>query len=681
MANNPYSDFFADGDFTFRRPRTLDPSQQEVAPEAAANQRKPEEVNQDFVNAIYDSYRRAMEKATILLPAISKVANKYTIPVDINSIEVRRAVIRQDPDVPDGSIITFDLFTRMVDIVERQAQAVDFDVINTKVIADPLATERTIRKRIDSRVGDSEISSLLLVGANILVLFILHEITGIWRGTEHTAAQPKTAGPFPTETISSMGEAIREAAVGVAAANIILGLNQALMTLALNDGNSDAPNANTIVQGALAEAKQVKLPPLLETAKTVLGLDDYKLIIKYVIKYVSETTERGYEFWWAYIMTRRTRYLSALNLSFAPIFSKKEYSIKNLQWDIDKPWVEPDDIQLNPIGVSSTPSPDYLSTQLVSLLNRSVVQPTDAYLCAMDYEASNFERGLNYVAQVLDTKIARDAICCLVRFLGNIDADLLKKIAAILRIFLNNNMIDLSATMTNFMSLLASWIRDTLIRLLMTLIQSILDKIAKLVAKFINELAGDLKFLIECPLIMDLIMGIIDAIDAIIQDLEEILENYVTGIVLNTMVSLGLNEFDASNKGLRPGLLRIHRKRSISRILRILDAIISVLEQDIRLCEEDDGLNRPGTTITFNQAIDSPLIGDLEDYLDIPQVIKDKYFADAVEIRFEDGTYIPPYTKGVVDIGVPGQAPPTCIQNFNQASIKQVLGDWVRVGV
>ena len=654
-----FDEFFFEGDLSVRRERILDQPKADI--DSSAPTQTKQEITEDYVNSIYDTYRKAIDKANILIPSIEKVAKKYTIRVDERSLEVRRAVSREDQNSNEGEYISFDLFTRIIDIIELQAISVDFDVINTKVFADSLATEREIKSKIDKRLdGDSD---LLLVASNILVLFLLHQITGIWRGSEHVSAQPKAAGPYPTEPASSAGEAIREAAVGIAAAQIVLGLNRTLMQRALQDGS--VGDVEQIIKGAIGQVDQVKLPPLVEKAKKLIGLEDYKLILKYCIKYITESTDRGYEFWLSYLMVRKTRYQASRNLSLAPMFSNREFAIYN-------PAIA------NKFGGLTGGIAGSLAESLANILNASVVAPTDEYLCALDYEATNFETGLNYIAQVLDTKFTKDLICCLVRFFGNVDLDILKKIATILRIALNNNMIDLNATMSNFIGLLVSWVRDTITRLLLGLIQQLLNKLVKLIADFLNDLSGDADFLSECPLILELILAITEGIDAIIDDYEKILKNFTSGVVLNSMSFLGLNDLDATNKGLKPGLLRIHRKRSISRILRILDAIISTLDGNINICNDKSDNINSSQSITYDDILKSPLISDIEDYLDVNQDMKDKYFKDAVEVRFEDGTYIPAYTNGIMDIGKPGGPAPDCGDAFSNSVLAKLLGQYNR---
>lgn len=656
-------------DFSLRRPRLLEPSQ--------GNQRSAEDPmtikknRQYYTDATTSTYRRVSDKANIIINAAAEVAKKYSIPVVEESSEIRAAVNRQDPGSNEGSVISFDLFVRMLDIVEGMAERVDYDIIDDRVIGDPAANQRTIRKKLDSRFDDDNdgLLALLLVGGQIMTLYMIHLINGTWRGPEKVAASPTEPAAFI--------EGLREMTVGLAASTLIAGVNSHLAALFTEQGNYDT-NTKTLVSGALADYRQTELPPIVQRANVILGIDDHKIILKYAIKYIAETQDRGYEFWFAYMTARRTRFLSSRSLRSAPMFSEVEFAKNNYSID-ESPGSSfdeiPQNVLLNQIGPNSLLG--NLASELQNGLNNSIVTPTDEFLCAQDYESNGFEKGLNFLAQVLDTRLSRDVLCCLVRFLSNVDTDLLNKIRAVLGIFLNTNTIHLAATLENFTPFLVNWVRDTFMKLIMELVQTILDKIYRVINDFLFDIEGDLGALEGCPLIIELIQSILDALDIIIQDVEELVKNYTLQIELNLSTHFGLTD-DIEVAGARGGLIKVHKKRSLRRLLAIIDGIIGVLDSGFVLCDSEeadqyDQANGP-RIVTYDEILDSPGILDLEDYLDIPSDVKNKYFSDAYEVRLPDGTILPNYEVGELQIGtVETDTQAECHREFPEEFIRDAV--------
>jgi hypothetical protein len=667
-------------DFSIRRKRILEPSSF-VRPHTLEDPQEIEKFQQRLLDSTYQAYQRASDKANIIMKYAARVARKYKIPLREESAEIRQAVLRQDPD-SKGSYISFDLFLRMTDIVEGMASRVTYDIIDNRVIADPNANERIIRKQLDSRFDDDEdgMLALLLVGGQLLTLYLIHVVTGMWRSAEKPQAAVKTAGPLPCENASPFVEAIKEAAIGMATSAVILGVNQALAFLFMGSEGTTDYDPSEIRDGAIGKAKQTTLPPILGRIKKIMGLDDHKIILDHSIKYIAETDERGYEFWWAYFVSRRTRYTSNRALNSAPMFSKKHHAKQN--YSVDTAIVDPNSVQEieRPEFVGASGPQGFLENLAAGLqdsLNASIVRPTDEFLCANDYEAVGFEKGLNALAQIIDSKLARDVLCCLIRFLGNIDVEILKKIRAVIGIFLNAQIIHLAGTLGNFIAYLLSWVRDTVIRLIMELVQAILDKIYDLLAKFLVDISADLGILEVCPLILQLIQAVLDALDLIFRDIEEVIKNYVTALQLNLFVQFGLADLQGEYGG-HGGLIKIHKKRSLRRLLVIIDGIIEVLESVSILCdvEERDNLEKQGLhTVTFDEILDSPEITDVEEYLDIPQEIKETYFADAYEIRLGDGDVLPDYQIGEVRLEAFGDSSGTleCKRDLSDDVIRQAV--------
>lgn len=679
-------DIFFNGNFEVRRQRVLDEIRrvQGVVEEGRENT----ENLQTTFNAANSSYERASDKANILLTYSARVADKYTIPVPEASSEIRAAVMRQDREGSNnGEYITFSLFQRCVEKIEKEAMKVNYAIINDRVTADPLANERNITATLNTDTDDDDLSLILSLGSQFLVLYLIHAVTGMWRGSETVLGNPKFAGPNPVEPGSAIAESIRQVAVGTATSFLITGINETLAFLLADSGNDTAIDRASIIQGGISQASQVDLPPLVELAVKALSVNDHKIIVKHAVKYASSTQERGYEFWLAYITARRARYFSKRTRSLAPALSRKAFANKNLGFNVDGPLVDPDDVILEDPNLTNNPNTtiaEGISAEVVAILNSTVANPVNSYICAIDQEAGTLESGLNEIAQVLDTRLGRDAICCLVRFLGSIDPDILRRIRALIQIFLNSQLNLLAVDFDLFLDRLLSWVKSTIIRLIVSLINQLLDIILELVLELIIEISEDLEFLIECPLILDLINSILEGVSWIFNDLQQLIDKLVTEVVIDGLLALNINAPDerATRAANITGLHLIYRKRRLNTILLIIDRILSVIEQETYFCAKDDvpefeEQNR--NFITFDDFTDN-IVDDLEDYLNIPQEVKEAYFADAKAIDLPDGSSIPDYLDGIIRPASPDdiQLVSDCAPGFGSDKLAEILGRFRR---
>lgn len=682
-----YIDFFYKPDDGIRRKRILD-SVQSKYEDLSKNAPSNAEQTEALANSIVTQYKSGSDKANVLMHYAKKVAEKYTVPVPKESLEIRQAVIRQDKDGSNnGDYITFDLFTKCVDIIEKEATSLDYGIVNDKVNVDPIGEERKIRAKIKSKASnDKDLELLLSIGTQIGVLFLIHEITGLWRGAENILANPKVAGIFPVEPGSAIAEAIREIAVGFAVSSAVLGINDTLRFLLADEGSPNHGSKKIVIDGAIGQASQVDLPPLLEKAIKSISSNDHLIILNYTVKYIGTSQDQGYEFWLSYFFARRARFIANRSIALAPSISRKVYADKNLGFKTDGSLINPDDIKLADPGSSNSGNnfAKFVASGLVQTLNESVSNPSTRFLCVSDIESGSINSFLNQTAQILDTKLSTDAICCLVRFLGGIDKDLLRKIRTILSIYLNANLNLMGLRLDNFLPRLLNWIKTTILRMILSLIHQIIDKIVSTIMKFLSDIALDLGVLLECPLILELISAIMDSIYFIISDLEELIDKLVLDMVNDFLYGLGV--FDDSLLGTRAqsqtGLYIIHQKRTITQLLRTIDKILAILERDIIICELNDvpkETNKGNRAISYD-AITEDVAKDIDNYLNVPDNVKNAYFKDAGEIKLDNGRTIPKYTDGVVRISNPdgGDAASDCLPIFGIDNINKILGDHAR---
>jgi hypothetical protein len=636
----PYEDFFYQGELEFRRKRVLD----DVTGDRAI---QFDDVNfkQDALRNIYKNFERVSDKANIIMQASEKVARKYTIPVPVTAIEVRKAVARQDDNQPNGDLINFSLFIRMVDIIEDRGKSVDFSILNDHV-ADPLANRRDILQKIDKRLKTDDLLPFYLFGGQLLILYLMSEIQGMFRApdTAQTGVDPVGGGP------ASAAVAIKQYIVGIAITLAVLGIQEAVkyvIQMMVNDPDLDTSFMNDI-EGDIGEAKRRNLSPLVKKAKKFMGFDDYVTITRYCIKYISKTNERGYEFWLSYFMARKMRFKAGIRLGF-----KHLYVSDSAQIDPNGSFVR-DPGQPPPAG--SNIVADIATNLAANAIDIAITEVPFNYVCAREEEVTFMERGLDALAQILDTKLARDVICCLVAFLGNVDTKILSAIRTLLNAYVNINIVNLDLAMTNMLDFLLSWLRDAILEMIWALIQILYDKIVQLVLDFFESLGLDMDIIIECPLILDLILALLDAIDDVLQLLNDIVVKYVEMIMdeIDGFFGLDTNGSDEA-KSSTGALNNIYIKKRMRTILLLLDQVVGAIENSLNFCsqQEFEGLSpkEQENFITFESIVDSPAVKDLDDYLDIDYSLKETHFPNAGRIELSDGRIIPSYDKGELTIG------------------------------
>ena len=711
--SHQYSDFFFDGDYSVRRRRVLDDFRNDTR-SILDDPVDREEATQQYLNSIYETYESASDKASIIMEYAERVARKYTIPVPEGAAELRKSVARQDPDSDEGAIITFDLFQSCIDIIESQAERVDYRVINTKVI-DEGAESRTIQKLIDKRLDDDDsLAFLALFAVQFTTLWAISEITGIWRAAEiaesvstfakaqrNVAKAAETIAPIAGSLVSIFGGPTLGAAAaavaenqnvyepiavkialehsGTAVSTFFTGLaislaigvfDELMLRLLLTEGQPDVDTeTEATISGIISTAKQTELPPLVGKMRTAMGINDYMAITRYVIKFISKSPDRGYDFWYAYFMSRRSRHQVNRSLSHAPMFSKERFARNNYGWDVDGPLVNPDDIGVSDplLSGGGLGLAESLGVELIGDLRNAIVRPMDDYACVMDREASAVDKGLDFMAQVLDTRLSRDVICCFIAVFGKIDTKVLKAISAILNLRMNALVFDMNLVLNNYIAKLVVWVVDAVIKQVLALIQMIFDKVIKLILDFITQQMTDLEFLIRCPLVMQVIQAIIDAINIIKRDLEEVVSNYLHALGFELMISLSLEDVGNSKSALH----RVYKKRWMRAITRLLDAIISALDEGAYICadrdEEDLSGIPPDSVITLDELVGSALVDDLDDYLEIPADVRASHFPTAVEYTFQDGTKLPAYDVGELSLAdgyLPDEKIATCLHFF-----------------
>jgi hypothetical protein len=650
-----YGNLFEDGNFDIRRKRILDDIRSESADRINLVDR--EKFRQDYINRIYSTYKDASDKATVLIDYAAEVAKKYTIPVPVEAVEVRQSVSRQDPDVPDGSIITFDLFVRMIDIVESQAKRVNLSIIDNRY-RDALSKERIVRKAIDKRFDDDDsLWFLLLFGAHLMTLYVIHKIGGIWRSEE--TSEEAIGSTDPGNAASHQATGIKQMVEGFAASLVIQLFDEVFARLIASEGRPDIDTRiSSRVIGSLASAKETAVSPLMDKIKKSMSLDDHETILKYSIKYISTTNDRGYEFWYAYFIGRRSKYTSRRMLSYSPLFSKRRYAEYNFGWTQESEGIDPDDIALADPEFPNRVFGffEQLGIGLINEMRSSVVNYADDYSLLLDHESTELDRGLDNIARVLESRFSRDAICCFVLFFGKIDTDILKSIRFILSHNVNIQIVDLDLTLSNMQHRLVSWVKDAILRELLALVQMIFDKIVGKLFKFLSDITVEAEFLVQCPLIHDLLQAIMDSIFMIARDLEEMIKNYSTSIMYDSLSGLALEDKDIDNVGLKSSLKRLHKKRRLRSIIRILDAIISSLESGAVFCSKEEVDPNNPNHVAIEDIVDSPIIGDIDDYLNIPDNVASTYFNDIKEFTFNDGTKLPSvkYREITIDNNVSG---------------------------
>src|SRR3990172_10448291 len=101
----------------FHRDRTIDPQEPARIPEETRFITKEQALGQ------YRKFQDLRDKARDILSVLDRMGDQLLLPVPTENESIRMAVIRQDGEnVPDGSVISWELYKKAIDEINKRSQ-------------------------------------------------------------------------------------------------------------------------------------------------------------------------------------------------------------------------------------------------------------------------------------------------------------------------------------------------------------------------------------------------------------------------------------------------------------------------------------------------------------------------------------------------------------------------------
>lgn len=508
-----------------------------VAPKPVQTQEQKDQLgpSDDQLKTLFDGFVYQINRATALLKTVEPEAQKLSVPVDIDAVQVREAIRRRAPG-NDGSTIPFDLYKDMIEFYIQSGRKVSFEILG-ELTGDIGTDAQKIKKYVKSGgKGLSAMEEFLLYADKWLILFMLNRLIGQMQGQEHReCTAPKT--PQGTEE-GPIG--VREQ-LAAAALMLILGLEDKHVIFATQMINGDRPPPVDFIH----KARATKMDELGRAFIEAQGAQDHVLITGYADNYISRHPI-GYESWMAYRDLKNMREDAAITYVHAREYSKDHQLLMDYEYK----------------GKHTDPGVGFFGR--LAGVQVMTTPMTAVHYNALATKLIGLDVGTSSIAQVLTSGIGADIICCLARFLSRQDVKRLKKIRHMLAVAdaamgggLNSQMDPLS---------LMDYITQALIQQAVTYVERIFDQAVLDVQDwFLAKDSKDWDALYECPLIMDLIDLVMQAIHRL-------------KAIIHNMISKYLGNITANYQGIFRRWGSLYDMRRGGTILSVLDAIIANIE-------------------------------------------------------------------------------------------------------
>jgi hypothetical protein len=548
-----------------------------------AEQLNPEifdqEITKENINTLFAGFGLQINRATALLIEVQKVAEKLSVPVDADAVQVRAAIRRRDPS-SDGSSISFDLYKDMVEFTIKSGRGMSFEVLGE--FSGELQTDANKINRFIKSGGKglSSWEEFLLYADQWLILFLLNRLVDNFQTHEHKEC---TATKEPPGTEDPPLQA--RLALAIAALAFILGMQDDDIILASSLAG-DALNVPPV--DLLNRARKLERTDMDRVLIEAVGASDHILITRYVETYIGRHPE-GYDSWIAYTDLKRLREDAKITYVHAREYSAEYRALLDYTYNSEH--------TIPTVGTFG---------QMAGVQ----VTMTGLHYQVLTSKLAGIDLGISSIAGVLTSQFAMDLLCCLARFFGRQNLKTLKKIRALLAVasggmhgLLNQSLLDPWSIM--------DWVVSGVLQGAVTFVEGVFSKAVNDVASWIDlRRPEQWEALYECPLIADLIDMIIRAVARL------------RNIMFN-MVNRYIGNVNWRYQGMFRRWGTIYENRRLRTIVAILDKVIEAIE----LCSQfPDGQPPTGGDPPFDPENDPTLAEVAPKKLYIPPEIVEKFF-------------------------------------------------------
>ncbi len=539
-------------------------------------------IKDEDVTALFNGFATQINRATALLGPVTKEAEKLSVPVDADAVQVRAAVRRRDQG-SDGTQISFDLYKDMIEYTIKSGRGMSFEVLGD--FSGDLQTDANkINRSIKSGgKGLSSWEEFLLYADQWLILFLLNRLIDVFQCQEHKECTVAKE-PFGTEDPALQSRY----AIAINAMMTILGMRDQDITLAA----TMAGNALNIPPvDMLNKARRLEKTDLDRALVEYAGASDHLIITRYVENYVSRHPE-GYESWMAYTDLKRLREDAKVTYVYA-----KEYSADHrmlLDYSYKSTHTQP--------GVGF----------FGKLAGVSVVM-TGHHYQALTSKLAGIDLAITGMASTMTSQFGLDILCCLARFFGRQNLKTLKKIKALLQVMANGMNGNLGQVLNEPWGVM-DMVMNSVLQGAVTFVEDIFAKAVADVGGWMNLRSPDQwEALAECPLILDLIDYIIQAVARLRNIMFNMINKYVGNV-------------NWRYQGMFRRWGTVYENRRLRTVLGILNRVIDAIETCSDLGNgPGDGTDSPPP---FDPG-DDPTLGDVAPKrLDLPPEVVDQFFSN-----------------------------------------------------
>jgi len=511
---------------------------------------------EDEEDAVFDDIARVFLKGDALIKGLGAMNPLAFIPVEAES-PVVNSLQRVFPDKGDFTVITFGEFKEACEFIVGRMGAINEEYLRNFNIIDPKleGTSVTTTHKGVERSGDDWVTEFLLASTAFAGLMIGGFVQDVF-GT----IIPRATGPAnePKQFFAQ--------GIGVGLALLIeIGVNFAALKLLFSGTNTLDGDIESQF-GELAE-NPAKRKEVLEGAgydyaalRRNQRYDDYKAIKTYCLNYIARTSTQqlNYDHWIGWLQVLENHQIVRGAFALAPNFSRKWRKFQTTaQTTVTGSLVEDDELSdvFDEEAIKSA-----LNTGLRSYLSSILTLSNEAYNNQFD-------------AFIL--KIDERLLCCLMYFLGPMDADTLRTISNLLKLAtfrINLNLIDL-------LTFLSESVLTAILNMMASYVSQIIDKIVKKIFDlFFGIPETDIQAAIQLCAGIDILFKIFElSLDTVLDFLGNIVQN------LNSLIQ------QSHSKQTLGASIYVER-RLVHTIVALIDAIIAKLDRAKDICRlPEDG--------------------------------------------------------------------------------------------
>jgi len=461
-----------------------------------------------FTDELFTKLAKTYLKGEVVKEGLSRMDPAQFIPIEEGADPVRAAAIRIARETSEnGTIITYTMFQKAVDVVLNKKWELRGTVINTQIPASTYerTSQATARLSNSSDTIDSWIKEF--INQNGIITTILGVLT---------------MSPFQASIFQALG--VEKGAQGVQLSQIPIGITiflelgiKAERILAMLKGSKlSTPAVENLVNDlSLSETKRAEAFSSIgidyEQFKKSQEVQDCEILINYVKEYYARygglDKPGGFltiDHWVAYLQVAQNQQIVRGALNTSSSFSPKFQAIRDL-------------------NTSSTEFPQ----------GQTLFDDTRNRTSKMFIEFGSSIKALNQnsdalydnIVNVMSFGLNDAALCCLVQIFGQIiDPGILIAVAALLRLLGTGIAVDLNGVFNFLAKILANLLMDALYELMAKLNEFYY----KICAKIIKAFTIDLDNLPACSFMISLGWALINALGLLFDQIYALLREILS---------------------------------------------------------------------------------------------------------------------------------------------------------